>query len=143
MTPAQRQSADLIFLSLTIWREARGESAQAQLAVAYSILQRVAHPSWWGSDVMTVVFDKWQYSSLTNPKDPQLVTWPDLPESKDPVWDSCVNAAQAALTCSLPNPAPGADSYFDDSIKPSYWTRPPAVFVAKIGKLNFWKVGPS
>ena len=141
MTPAQQQSSDLIFLALTVWREARGESAQAQLAVAYSILQRVAHPSWWGSDVMTVVFDKWQYSSLTNPKDPQLVTWPDLPESKDPVWGSCVNAAEAALTCSQPNPAAGATHYYDDSIPAPEWAQAPAVFVAKIGKLNFWHVG--
>ena len=138
MTPAQQQSANLIFLALCVWRESRGESAEAQLAVAYSILQRVARGGWWGTDVQSVIGKKWQYSSMTAPGDPNLIVWP---QSNDPSWDACLNVAQAALTCSQPNPAPGADSYFDDSINPPGWAQAPASRVAKIGKLNFWRVG--
>src|ERR1039458_10023811 len=118
MTPTQQQSANLIFLALCVWRESRGESAEAQLAVAYSILQRVARGGWWGTDVQSVIGKKWQYSSITTPGDPNLIQWP---LSNDPSWDACVHAAQAALTCSLPNPAPGADWYFDGSVNRPGW----------------------
>ena len=138
MTPSQQQAVNLTFLSLTIWRESRGESTEAQLAVAYSILTRVARGGWWGTDILSVIGKKWQYSSMAAPGDPQLIVWP---QSNDPSWDACLNAAQAALTGTPPNPAPGADSYYDDSINPPGWAQAPAMRVAKIGRLNFWKVG--
>ena len=80
------------FLALAIWREARGASMQAKIAVAYSILNRVERPSWWGNDVLSVLFKKWQYSSLTDPKDRQLTTWPS---TSDPSWYDCLSVAGA------------------------------------------------
>src|ERR1039458_1087104 len=100
MTPTQQQSANLIFLALCVWRESRGESAEAQLAVAYSILQRVAKGGWWGDDVLSVVGHPWQYSSMTAPADPNLVKYPI---TGWPSWDACVTAAQSALDGSQPN----------------------------------------
>jgi len=37
------------------------------------------------------------------------------------------------------NPAPGADSYFDDSISPPKWATL-ETFVRKIGRLSFYNV---
>lgn len=132
-----KRSCDLVFLALTVWREARGESDQAKLAVAYSILNRVTRPAWWGRDVQSVVFKMWQYSSLTDRHDRQLTTWP---QSNDPSWEACLNASSVALAGSVEsNPVPGADSYYDTSIEAPAWTKS-ARFVAAIGRLRFWDV---
>ena len=130
-----QEASDLVFLALTVWREARGASYMCKLAVAYSILDRVEKPSWWGSDIMTVVFKKWQYSSLTNPKDPQLTTWPP----NDKVWEDCLNAVNDAINKTIPNPIPHADSYYDTSIPRPKWAVSEA-YVGSIGRLNFYNV---
>ncbi len=42
-------------LALLVWREARGETFEAQLAVAHSVMDRVKHPGWWGTDLLSVI----------------------------------------------------------------------------------------
>lgn len=129
---------DLTFLALTVWREARGEVAEAKLAVAYSILQRVAHPRWWGNSVQTVVGMKWQYSSLTAPGDPNLIQWPPDDQSiSGKSWADCVAAAYAAINHTILNPVPNADSYYDVSIKqvPKWATLDG--FIKQVGRLRF------
>ena len=128
--------ADIAFLALTIWREARGESPDAKLAVAWCIKNRVNRPSWWGSDILSVVFKKWQFSSLTDPKDPQLTTWP---QSNDKSWIESLDVAEKALTWATGHPAPGADSYYDISIATPKWAND-RNFVKQIGKLRFYNV---
>ena len=127
--------SDKVFLALVVWREARGESMTGQTAVAMSILNRVHKPCWWGVDVMSVVFKKWQYSSMTAPKDLQLTTWPQ----NDYSWKQCLQISSDAIMGLTPNPAPGADSYFDDSITAPKWATPDK-FVCKIGRLNFYNI---
>jgi spore germination cell wall hydrolase CwlJ-like protein len=106
-----------------------------KLAVAYSILNRVEKPSWWGSDIMSVVFKKWQYSSLTNPKDPQLTTWPEPGK----VWEDCLNACNDAMNKTIPNPVPHADSYYDTSIPRPKWAIAES-YVGSVGRMNFYNV---
>ena len=130
-----RFSSDLVFLALTVWREARGEIEECQLAVACSILNRVARPYWWGNDISSVVFKRLQYSSLTYRNDPQLTTWPD--KSDNPVWVQCLQVASKALCGAAENPASGADSYYDDSISAPKWATPDT-FVRKIGRIAFY-----
>lgn len=120
-------------LALVVWREARGETPEAQFAVACSILNRVKRPSWWGHDLLGVLGKKWQYSSMAAPNDPQLILWPQI----DGSWCEALSIARAALNESEPNPVPGADSYYDDSISAPAWTKA-ARFVQKIGRLNFY-----
>lgn len=131
-----RHMADVVFLALVIWREARGEPAEGRVAVAYCILNRVARPSWWGHDIMSVVSKKWQFSSMTDPKDVQLTTWP---QSNDPSWLDCLAIASGAIDGTIPNPAPGADHYFDTSIikNPPKWADKDR-FVKKIGRIYFY-----
>jgi len=109
-------------LALTIWREARGSSTLAQVAVGYSIMNRVERPSWWGKTLDEVLGKKWQYSSLAAPGDPQLILWP---RSEDPSWQEALAVARAVLAKTEPNPVPGADSYYDSSLdevgKPPKW----------------------
>lgn len=129
---------DVSLLALVVWREARGEPRLGKLAVAYSILNRVARPSWWGSDVSTVAWKKWQYSSMTDPRDLQLAKLP-TPYVKAgwEMWQESLEVALRAYLREEENPAPGADSYFADTIAPPKWADP-SKFVVKIGHHSFY-----
>lgn len=131
-----RAACDLVFLALAVWREARGESFVAQTAVAHSIMNRVHRPSWWGRSVTEVVTKRLQYSSLTDPHDPQLTTWPKGTEQS---WADALRIAAGVMDGTIKNPVPGADSYHDTSIPAPVWAGP-SCFVAQIGKLRFFNV---
>lgn len=134
---AVRKLTDLFYLALVVYREARGEPDEAKLAVAWSVLNRVAKPSWWGSSVESVVTKKWQYSSMTDPHDPQLArAWP---VSVDPMWGRCLTIASDAMDGTSTDPLPGADSYHDTSISPPSWTTG-ARKCGQIGRLVFYDV---
>lgn len=123
-----------VCLAMVIWREARGETIEGKEAVASSIIDRVNKPAWWGKDVMSVIFKKWQYSSMTDPKDRQLTTWPQ----KDSVdWIECLRVADDAIDGRLISPVPGADSYHDTSIAPPKWATK-EMFLRQIGRLKFY-----
>jgi len=126
----------LVFLALVVWREARGESSECMQAVAHSVLNRVYKPSWWGDCVMTVIFKKWQYSSMTDPNDKQLTTWPDR---KSTSWTQALIVSDLALRGITDHPAPGADSYHDISIPAPYWATSEN-FVRQIGRIKFYNV---
>lgn len=130
------QASDIVFLALTIWRESRGERWLAKVAVAHSILNRVARPSWWGKDIMSVVFKRLQYSSLTHKQDPQLTTWP---RGDDPSWKESLEVASGVIDGIISNPFPGADSYHDISIPPPDWATI-NTFCGYIGRLRFHDV---
>lgn len=139
--PEYKTISDLVWLAFTVWREARGEDRKTKLGVAYSILNRVQRPTWWGNSIMSVVFKRLQYSSMTDPHDPQLIMWP----SEGDVWWECVSVAESAINKFEPNPAPHADSYYDISIHGDAetqllkrWGDPP--FVAQLGRIKFYNV---
>jgi N-acetylmuramoyl-L-alanine amidase len=127
MTSELQRISDIFYLALVTWREARGEGRECMTAVAHSVMNRVENPKWWGKDVTSVVTKKWQYSSMTDPKDRQLTTWPGL----DPWWDMALSK--------IGNPVPGADSYFDISIPNPVWATADK-FVAQIGRIKFYNM---
>ena len=133
-----QEAADRTFLALMIWREARGESQEARVAVGFTVVERIRSGiRWWGRDVASVLFCKWQYSSLTDPRDRQLTLWP---VADDPAWRQCLDIADLVLAGKVVNPAPGADSYFDLSIRPPKWATPER-HIGDIGRLRFYRVG--
>jgi N-acetylmuramoyl-L-alanine amidase len=131
-------SVEVVFMALTIWREARGELRQAKLGVAFCIMDRVHRPSWWGDDVLSVIFKRLQFTSMTHVGDPQLTAWPDKRRLQDwAAWLECLDVAQAVLEDRVPNPVQGADTYHDLSIAtPASWGNPR--FVAQLGRLMFY-----
>lgn len=137
MTESERRCSDMIFLALCLWREGRGESYKARMAIAFCVMNRVENPSWWGRDVHSVVFKKWQFSSLTDVRDRQLTVWP---RANDKTWGECIQIASDVLYGCAINPVPGADSYYDISIPPPYWAKD-NTFVEQIGKLRFYNLG--
>lgn len=134
--PELRRAADVVFLALTGWREARGETHEGIAGVMHACMNRVERPSWWGRDLLSVLFKKWQFSSLTDPNDKQLTTWPTW---TDPSWLRCLVIADGVLEGSIANPVPGADSYYDISIPAPKWAKT-ARLVAQIGRLVFFDV---
>jgi len=127
---------DTVFLAFVMWREARGETIICQTGVGYSVLNRVDNPKWWGNDVQSVIFKKWQYSSMTDPRDPQLTRWPS-PQDKS--WQQCFRVAVDVMSHNAINPVIGADSYFDVSIPNPKWATADK-FVAQIGRIKFYNI---
>lgn len=131
-----KPAADVVFLALCAWREARGEPDEGVAGVCHAVMNRVEKPGWWGYDVMSVLFKKWQFSSLTDPNDRQLVRWPSADSEH---WRRCLRIAYGVYTGEIPNPVPGADSYFDISIQPPFWATEDK-HVKDIGRLRFYDV---
>lgn len=130
-----RRLTEWWYLAFVIYREARSEALLTKIAVAHSVLNRVRNPKWWGTTVDQVVTKKWQYSSLTDPQDPQLArVWPLVSET---AWLECATVAEDALDGTSANPLPGADSYHDTSIAPPKWTEK-ARFCGQLGKIRFY-----
>jgi len=127
---------EIVFLALVIWRESRGESRLAQEAVAMSVINRVQKPKWWGNDILSVIFKKWQYSSLTDPKDRQLTIWPSKNLQS---WKLALDIAENTIKGNILHPAPNSDSYHDKSIKRPYWATDEN-FVKQIDSLYFYNV---
>lgn len=124
------------YLAFVAWREARSAKLPdaARIGVMFTLLDRADHPKWWGKTIGECATKRLQYSSLTDPNDRQLTTWPI---ESDPSWFNCLDLARRVLSGDIANPVPGADSYFDDSIPAPAWATPDK-FVAKIGTLAFY-----
>jgi N-acetylmuramoyl-L-alanine amidase len=135
MTDELQRISDVFYLGLVVWREARGEGTECMTAVAHSIMNRVNNPKWWGKDVISVVTKKWQYSSMTDPNDKQLTTWP----GNDPWWEKALQIAANVYDGKTENPVPGADSYFDISIPNPKWAAE-ANFVRQVGRIKFYNL---
>lgn len=132
---------EIALLALTIYREARGELHDAKICVAHTVMNRVNKPGWWGNDIITVLTKKWQYSSLTDPHDRQLTTWP---KTDDDAFEECLTVAERVVTGVYNSPLKGIDSYYDDSLqgdtRPKWAKEHPERFVGKIGRLNFYNL---
>lgn len=131
------QAGRIGLLALMVWREARYEPWGSKLAMAYVAVTRAETPgkSWWGDDLLAVLFAPNQFSSLTYKADPQL-TW--FPREGD-TWLECLKAAAHALYGWSPNPAPGATHYFTLPLTtvPAAWG--PMEHVADVGTAHFYK----
>ena len=112
-----RQYEELL-LALCIWRESRGEPYEGQLAVAHCVRNRVLNPKWWGSSYYSVVTKKWQFSSMTDPRDRQLTMFPDPGDER---WHTARMIAANVMEGLSSHPMPGADSYYADYIDPPKW----------------------
>lgn len=126
---------DAMMTSLAVWREARGETYQTMLGVAYVIKNRADHPRWWGNTPTSVVLKPYQFASF-NKNDANSLKFPMVGK----VWEDCFHAAQAALTKSEPDPTNGATHFYDVSIinNPPSWARE-LTFMSRLGGLLFFK----
>lgn len=119
-------------LALVLWREARGEGIPGMRAVALCMKNRVDNPKWWGATFADVCTKKWQISSMTDPRDRQLATWPTF---NDVAFSDALGLADQALKGTLADLYPGADSYYDISIPAPKWATE-SNFIAAVGRLR-------
>lgn len=129
-----------VLLAIMLWREARGESFDAKVCVAATALNRVEMQGWAGRDLVEVITKKWQYSSMTDPKDPQLTSWPQL---NDKSFDECLQVATSVVDKVI-NYNRSIDHYYDDSLRgdkvPMWAAQNSSRFVVKVGRLNFYNL---
>lgn len=100
---------DLIIVARTIWGEARGETEQGRLAVAWVIKNRVERGGWWGTTARAVCLHPWQFSCW-NENDPNRAKLEALP-TDDPLFQECLWAALSAFLEKEPDPTDGSCHY--------------------------------
>lgn len=99
--------ADIDWIMMTVWGEARGEDDQGKLAVAYVICNRMKQER---RTALGVVLRPFQFS-FWNTNDPSR--WRMQPSLSDPIWAACYAAAKDALEQTKPDPTTGCTSYLN------------------------------
>lgn len=108
-------------MARTIWGEARGCGTDGMRHVAMVIVNRAAHPSWWGHDIESVCLAPWQFS-CRNPGDSNRAKLLSV-TSIDPEFATAVAIATQAVHGSLQDETGNADSYYATSMRtPPTWT---------------------
>ena len=85
---------DAQLLALTIYGEARGESAEGKIAVGSVIIERVHHRKWDGQTIKEVCLKPWQFSCF-NERDPNYGKILNIAEQ----WDEAMATNKALNEC--------------------------------------------
>jgi N-acetylmuramoyl-L-alanine amidase len=114
---------DAVFvLAQTIYGEARNQRYGTKLGVGWTVKNRVALGTWYGTSVREVCLKRWQYSCWNegDPNREKLL----VPRERQ-AWLACVEAAWAVLLGEAPDPTGGATHYYDQSLddNPPRWAR--------------------
>ena len=123
-------------MARTIFGEARGESTNGQVAVAWVIRNRADQPSWWGRTITEVCRKPFQFSCW-DPGDPNLHVIQAASES-DPHFLKALGVAALVILRELSDPTGGATHYVATSIEPPDWTKQ-LVPTAHIGGHQFYR----
>jgi spore germination cell wall hydrolase CwlJ-like protein len=133
--------------ALCIWREARGESAEAWNAIWFVINNRTQDAQRrWPRTIAGVVAQHMQFSSMTAPGNSQLVLWPVEPtplQGAGADWKAFEAICDTVVT--VPpigtDPTKGANMYESFAIgeKLPSWATAEA-FTVQIGAIRFYKI---
>lgn len=107
-------SKDIEILALTIWGEARGEGLAGQIAVAWTIRNRVFDgkaKSWWGEGYAEVCLKPWQFSCW-NQNDPNYVYLSGAKPIPAAQFAQAQRAADQVMAGAVPDPTGGATHYY-------------------------------
>jgi spore germination cell wall hydrolase CwlJ-like protein len=135
-------------LARTLWGEARGEGAAGQIAVAWSIRNRVemdlhndGKPDWWGEGYAGVCQKAWQFSCW-NKNDPNF---PYLSGAKQIPFRELAQARIAAdqvIDGKQPDPTSGATHYYATTMPKAPAWAAKAKQTLKMGHHIFFKDVP-
>lgn len=118
--PAKLTSTDI--MARTLWGESRGAGPEGMSHVANVVMNRVAHPRWWGNDTISVCKTPWQFSCW-NKSDPNRAKL-EAVTSDDPMFAAALRIAAQAIAGRLPDATDGADSYYAQSMmRPPAWSQ--------------------
>lgn len=111
-------AGDLNILARTVFGEARGQSFNGQVAVAWVVRNRTARPARFAPTITGVCLAPVQFSCW-NRGDASFVRLVSV-EPPDPAFVVALAAAGMVLTDTLPDPTGGADHYHATYVKPSW-----------------------
>lgn len=105
---------DRDILARTLWGEARGEGLDGQVAVAWTIRNRVFDgndKSWWGEGYAGVCLKPWQFScwNQNDPNHAYLCGAKPIPAAQ---FAQAQRAADQVMSGSVPDPTGGATHYY-------------------------------
>lgn len=118
-----------------VWGEARSEGVNGMQGILNVILKRVAHPGWWGDNILDVCLAKDQFDCMmpTDPNYEKLITV----TNEDPQFKIALMLAKMAVAGTLPDITGGADSYYSIDIPAPYWADE-TKFTRQINHLRFY-----
>jgi len=103
---------DVDWIALTVKQEAEGEPYIGKLAVAYTIVNRMAR---FHRSAARIVLAPYQFSCWNTNSPTRLRLDVDM---TDPVWRDSYQAAQSALDKTQPDPTHGATHYLNPHVLP-------------------------
>ncbi len=117
----QINNSDVILLARLLFGEARGESREHKIDVAYSVLNRTGQRKWWGNTLNEVILKPHQYSCF-NKNDPnyKAVVYPL--KFSAVAWNECVVVSRYVLSNPKQDTTNGATHYYSTWIPSPYWS---------------------
>lgn len=113
-------------LARTLWGEARGEGLNGQIAVAWTIRNRVNDgraKSWWGEGYSGVCLKPWQFSCW-NKNDPNYAHLSGAKAIPAGQLAQAQKAADLVMSGSVEDPTNGATHYYATTMpKPPTWVK--------------------
>ena len=135
---------DRDILARTLWGEARGEALVGQIAVAWTIRNRVFDgktKSWWGEGYAGVCQKPYQFSCW-NKNDPNYAYLSGAKPIPVREFAQAQIAADQVLAGKIPDPTGGATHYYATTMsKPPDWAKK-ATQTLKVGRHIFFKDVP-
>ncbi|MDQ3202747.1 MAG: cell wall hydrolase [Pseudomonadota bacterium] len=135
---------DRDILARTLWGEARGEDFIGQIAVAWTIRNRVFDgkaKSWWGEGYAGVCLKPWQFSCW-NKNDPNYTYLSGAKPIPAKELARARMAADHVIDSKAPDPTNGATHYYATSMpRPPTWAKG-AKQTLKLGHHIFFKDVP-
>ena len=135
---------DREILARTLWGEARGESLAGQIAVAWTIRNRVNDgkaKSWWGEGYAGVCQKPYQFSCW-NRNDPNYAYLSGAKPIPPAQYAQALKAAGQVMAGTMPDPTGGATHYYATTMpKPPAWAKG-AKQTMKLGQHVFFKDVP-
>jgi spore germination cell wall hydrolase CwlJ-like protein len=124
-----------MLLALMVWREARGVRV-AWPGIVWTVLNRALYPTWSGQNVVGVITEYKQFSSMTAPGDPNLVKWP---KEYNPEFLEIQDVIFRVLAGQVPDPTKGATYYWTAPLTtaPAAWGK--VVETVNLGGVHFCK----
>ena len=135
---------DRDILARTLWGEARGEGVAGQIAVAWTIRNRVNDgktKSWWGEGYAGVCLKSWQFScwNRNDPNYPYLSGAKQIPAAQ---LAQALKAADLVMSGGVKDPTGGATHYYATTMpKPPTWAKS-AKETLRLGHHVFFKDVP-
>lgn len=113
---------EIEIVALTAWGENRSGGVQGMQSVINSIMNRAAHPRWWGNNPRDVCLQPQQYDCW-NTTTANYQAMCNVNES-DPAYEEALELAREAIEGTLNDITHGACFYYAKTMKePPYWAK--------------------